>query len=73
MKIAPVLGLAALLLGATVAHAATAEVADAAMRGDRDAVRSALARRADVNVPQIDGTTALHWAVDRDDPRWSTC
>jgi len=68
MKIAPVLGLAALLLGATVAHAATAEVADAAMRGDRDAVRSALARRADVNVPQIDGTTALHWAVDRDDP-----
>ncbi|HEV8395783.1 MAG TPA: ankyrin repeat domain-containing protein [Vicinamibacterales bacterium] len=56
-----------LFLGATVAHAATAEVADAAMRGDRDAVRSALARRADVNLPQVDGSTALHWAVERDD------
>jgi ankyrin repeat protein len=59
--------IAALLLGATAARAATAEVADAAMRGDRDAVRAALARRADVNLPQVDGTTALHWAVERDD------
>ena len=58
---------AVLLLGAHAAHAATAEVADAAMRGDRDAVRSALARRADVNLPQVDGSTALHWAVERDD------
>jgi len=66
MRIAPFC-LFALLLGATVAHAATAEVADAAMRGDRDAVRSALARRADVNLPQVDGSTALHWAVERDD------
>jgi ankyrin repeat protein len=42
-------------------------VADAAMRGDREAVRAALARQADVNGAQVDGTTALHWAVDRDD------
>jgi ankyrin repeat protein len=41
--------------------------ADAAMRGDREAVRSALARKADVNAAQIDGSTALHWAVERDD------
>jgi ankyrin repeat protein len=59
--------LGALLLGATAAHAATTEVADAAMRGDREAVRAAIARRADVNLPQVDGSTALHWAVDRDD------
>jgi len=59
--------LGALLLGATAAYAATTEVADAAMRGDREAVRAAIARRADVNLPQVDGSTALHWAVDRDD------
>ena len=48
-------------------RAATADVADAAMRGDRDAVRAALARKADVNAAQVDGSTALHWAVERDD------
>ena len=56
-----------LLLGVTAANAATSEVADAAMRGDREAVRAALARKADVNAPQVDGSTALHWAVERDD------
>jgi ankyrin repeat protein len=55
------------LFGAVAAHAATSEVADAAMRGDREAVRAALARKADVNAAQVDGTTALHWAVERDD------
>jgi uncharacterized protein len=56
-----------LLFGVTAANAATSEVADAAMRGDREAVRAALARKADVNAPQVDGATALHWAVERDD------
>ena len=56
-----------LLVGAGTAQAATSEVADAAMRGDRQAVRAALARKADVNAAQVDGTTALHWAVERDD------
>ena len=46
---------------------ATTDVADAAKRGDRDAVRAALARKADVNAAQIDGSTALHWAAERDD------
>jgi ankyrin repeat protein len=55
------------LVGASTAHAAPSEVADAAMRGDRAAVRAALARKADVNLAQIDGSTALHWAVERDD------
>jgi len=57
----------ALLMLAPSAGAATSEVADAAMRGDGAAVRAALARKADVNAPQVDGTTALHWAVERDD------
>jgi uncharacterized protein len=52
---------------AGAAHAATSEIADAVMRGDRQAVRAALSRKADVNVAQVDGTTALHWAVERDD------
>ncbi len=56
-----------LLLGAGTAYAATTDVADAAKRGDRDAVRAALARKADVNAAQIDGSTALHWAAERDD------
>jgi len=66
MRIPP-LCLALLLLGSPAAHAATADVADAAMRGDREAVRAAIARKADVNAPQLDGSTALHWAAERDD------
>ena len=49
------------------AEAAATDVADAAMRGDRAGVRAALARKADVNATQVDGSTALHWAVERDD------
>jgi ankyrin repeat protein len=41
-------------------------VADAAMRGDRDAI-GALVKQADVNGAQGDGMTALHWAASRDD------
>ena len=47
--------------------AAASDVADAAMRGNQEAVRSLLDRKADVNAPQLDGTTALHWAVEADD------
>jgi ankyrin repeat protein len=57
----------ALVLGTLTASAATSEVADAARRRDRDGVRAALTRKADVNAPQVDGTTALHWAVEHDD------
>jgi ankyrin repeat protein len=46
---------------------AGADVADAAMRGDVGAIRALLQKGADVNAPQIDGATALHWAVYRDD------
>jgi ankyrin repeat protein len=38
-------------------------VADAAARRDLDAVRSLVARGADVNAAQGDGMTALHWAA----------
>jgi ankyrin repeat protein len=42
-------------------------LADAAMKGDTAAVRLLLQQRANVNAPQADGATALHWAVYRDD------
>ena len=47
--------------------AAGSDVADAVMRGDTAAVRALLAQKADVNAPQADGATALHWAVYRAD------
>jgi uncharacterized protein len=62
------LTLAAMVLigAATVAHAAgKSDVADAVMRGDRAAVSALLEQKADVNAPQLDGATALHWAVYR--------
>ena len=46
---------------------ADSPVADAAMRGDVAAVRALLAEGADVNAPQGDGMTALHWAAHNGD------
>jgi ankyrin repeat protein len=54
---------AGLLLTAAVFAAGRSEVADAAMRGDTSAVRALIGQRTDVNAPQADGATALHWAV----------
>ena len=47
--------------------ASRSEVADAAEQHDLTAVRSLIARKADVNAPQVDGATALHWAVYHQD------
>jgi ankyrin repeat protein len=56
------------ILGLVVAlsvgiNAAESPVADAAARGDREAVKSLLKQAADVNAAQGDGMTALHWAA----------
>ena len=37
------------------------------MKGDTATLRALVEQKADVNVPQVDGATALHWAVYRDD------
>ena len=42
-------------------------VADAAKQQDKVAIRALLKERADVNAPQADGATALHWAAHWDD------
>src|SRR4051812_34584217 len=54
----------------TLTHAAPAGAAafvDAAMNGNRDAVRALLKDGADVNTAQADGMTALHWAAQKGD------
>ena len=56
-----------LCLGGSAVAATPSPVADAAERHDAAAVRALLGNPADVNVPQPDGTTALHWAVYHDD------
>jgi len=61
------LGLALLSVTLSVWAAGPSEVADAVAHGDRGAVRALIARKANVNAPQVDGTTALHWAVRSDD------
>src|SRR4051812_8232322 len=55
--------------GIALVHAAPSNspVADAAMRGDRQAVRALLQQGADVNAAQGDGMTALHHAAERGD------
>src|SRR5262245_9277367 len=43
--------------------ATRSDVADAAMNRNIGVVRSLLQQKADVNAPQADGSTALHWAA----------
>jgi ankyrin repeat protein len=60
----------ALIVFAAAGSALAAElatVADAVERRDQTVVRTLLKSGVDVNVPQIDGTTALHWAAYHDD------
>src|SRR5436305_1625360 len=47
--------------------AGKSDVADAAMNGNKTVLRALLQQKTDVNAKQVDGATALHWAVYRDD------
>ncbi len=44
-----------------------APLADAAEKMDRAGIRALLKQRVEVNTPQVDGMTALHWAAYQDD------
>jgi ankyrin repeat protein len=59
----------ALLFGLAALGAAGREVSlvEAVKNGDAATARALLTKKADVNVAEADGTTALHWAVELDD------
>jgi ankyrin repeat protein len=61
--------LVALLLGTIpgVTYAGASDAADAAQRKDATALRTLVARKANVNAAQPDGTTALQWAAHWND------
>ena len=62
-----VVGALCLALLLTGARPPEAPVADAAQRGDSEAVRQLLRQGADVNAAQGDGMTALHWVAEGGD------
>src|SRR5689334_7079050 len=47
--------------------ASTSPLADAVEKSDRSTIRTLLRQHADVNTPQADSMTALHWAAYKDD------
>jgi ankyrin repeat protein len=59
--------IAILLLAVNVQASSRAPLADAAEKLDRSKVRALISQRVDVNAPQPDGMTALHWAAYQDD------
>ena len=67
LKALGVIGVVLLLSTVGVRAGADAPLADAAEKMDRARIRTLLKQRVDVNAPQIDGMTALHWATYRDD------
>ena len=56
-----------LFLVSLIAAPSDAPLADAAEKMDRATIRTLLQQPIDVNVPQVDGMTALHWAAYQDD------
>ena len=61
------IGLTLIIAAAAPVVSAESQLADAVEKKDRTSIRTLLERRADVNAPQVDGMTALHWAAFRDD------
>jgi ankyrin repeat protein len=59
--------LVAALLSTSLAAAGDVRLIDAVRARNLDRVRALLAERVNVNAPQGDGATALHWAVHLDD------
>src|SRR5688572_2403576 len=67
MKRFGAIGLAMLVAASIPAGTARSPLADAAEKQDRATIRTLLKQKADVNAPQADGMTALHWAAYLDD------
>ena len=56
-----------LTLALALLLAVPAPLVDAVKSGDKAAALALIERRVDVNLPEEDGTTALHWAVHQND------
>jgi ankyrin repeat protein len=52
---------------AVTAFPAAAPLVDAVKARDKAAILKLLQQKVNVNTPEVDGTTALHWAVQQDD------
>ena len=61
------IALLTLTLSSVAAAASAPQVADAVKARNLPVLNTLLKQSADVNVPQTDGTTALHWAAYWDD------
>ena len=66
-SIAAVVAILAPVFFLSILSGASSPIADAAMRGDTAAIHSLLTQKADVNLPQSDGATAIQWAAYRND------
>ena len=66
-RLPAVVALVCLAAPALAAARAESPLLDAARTGDVEQVRALLAQTADPDQPDLDGTTALHWAANRDD------
>jgi ankyrin len=67
LLIAPTLVVSLMGASGSAPNTGPAAVVDAVRSGDRDALRSLLRKKADVNATEGDGSTALHWASYQDD------
>ena len=67
LSIAAIVALASLGVAAAADNVAPSPLADAVQRRDNAAVLSLLKKKANVNAPQSDGATALHWAAYLED------
>ncbi len=56
-----------MIMLAAFAAGVDARLAQAVKAGDKATVQTLLQQRVDVNAAEVDGTTALHWAVRNDD------
>jgi ankyrin repeat protein len=69
INVRTVVGVSVVLLSCSIALVAATDtrLIEAVKAGNKQAVLALLKQRVDVNAPQGDGATALHWAVHRDD------
>src|ERR1700704_1802377 len=67
MKLKDVTGILLLVASLNLAAAGDPRLLDAVKSRNAEAVQALLKQHVDVNTPQGDGATALHWAVHFDD------